>query len=130
MFVIWKGDHPPRHVHVYEDGKEVLKWNLDAGVAMRRRANRRVEPDLLATRAFLETSRSEQMPKPSLRLVDRMRSARRLLRRLLRWNPVGHRQPRPPRRQAIEGLPGRRASVEFSAPPAMSSSGKPEPASS
>ncbi len=42
MFVSWKGDHPPRHVHVYEDGKEVLKWNLDAGVAMRGRANRRV----------------------------------------------------------------------------------------
>jgi len=42
VFVIWKGDHPPRHVHVYEDGKEVLKWNLDAGVAMRGRANRRV----------------------------------------------------------------------------------------
>ena len=42
VFVIWKGDHTPRHVHVYEDGKEVLKWNLDAGVAMRGRANRRV----------------------------------------------------------------------------------------
>ncbi len=42
MFVTWAGDHPPRHVHVYEDGKEVLKWNLDAGVAMRGGANRRV----------------------------------------------------------------------------------------
>ncbi len=40
MFMIWKGDHPPRHVHVYQNGKEILKWNLDAGVAMRGRANR------------------------------------------------------------------------------------------
>ena len=39
---MWRGDHPPRHVHVYEDGTEVLKWNLDAGVAMRGGANRRV----------------------------------------------------------------------------------------
>ena len=36
------GDHSPRHVHVYQDGKEVLKWNLDAGVAMNGRKNRRI----------------------------------------------------------------------------------------
>ena len=42
MFVTWKGDHPPRHVHVYKDGTEVLKWDLEAGVAMRGRANRRI----------------------------------------------------------------------------------------
>ena len=42
MFVTWAGDRPPRHVHVYEDGKEVLKWNLDAGVAISGRANRRI----------------------------------------------------------------------------------------
>ncbi len=42
MFVTWRGDHLPRHVHVYEDGKEVLKWNLDAGIAMHGRANRRI----------------------------------------------------------------------------------------
>jgi hypothetical protein len=30
IFVTWIGDHSPRHVHVYRDGKLVLKWNLDA----------------------------------------------------------------------------------------------------
>ena len=30
----WKGDHSPRHVHVYRDGKLVLKWNLDAQLPM------------------------------------------------------------------------------------------------
>ena len=25
----WKGDHSPRHVHVYRDGKLVVKWDLD-----------------------------------------------------------------------------------------------------
>lgn len=29
IFVSWAGDHSPRHVHVYKDGKLVLKWNLD-----------------------------------------------------------------------------------------------------
>ena len=24
-----KADHPPRHVHVYRDGRLVLKWNLE-----------------------------------------------------------------------------------------------------
>ena len=34
VFVTWKGDHPPHHVHVFRDERMVLKWNLDAGVAM------------------------------------------------------------------------------------------------
>lgn len=34
VFVTWKGDHSPRHVHVYRDGKLVLKWNLDAQLPM------------------------------------------------------------------------------------------------
>jgi len=29
IFVTWKGDHPPRHVHVYRDGELVVKWDLD-----------------------------------------------------------------------------------------------------
>lgn len=27
-------DHDPRHVHVYEDGKRTLKFNIDAWVEM------------------------------------------------------------------------------------------------
>jgi hypothetical protein len=34
VFITWKGDHPPRHVHVYRDGTLVLKWNLDDQVPM------------------------------------------------------------------------------------------------
>ena len=26
VFITWKGDHPPRHVHDYRDGKLFVKW--------------------------------------------------------------------------------------------------------
>ena len=42
VFLTWSGDHPPRHVHVYRDGKLVVKWNLDDWVAMEGEAPRRV----------------------------------------------------------------------------------------
>jgi hypothetical protein len=42
VFLTWKGDHSPRHVHVYRDGKLVLKWDLDAGVPMKGRATARL----------------------------------------------------------------------------------------
>lgn len=29
IFIAWIGDHSPRHVHVYRDGKLILKWDLD-----------------------------------------------------------------------------------------------------
>jgi hypothetical protein len=29
VFLTWKGDHAPRHVHVYRDGKAVLRWDLE-----------------------------------------------------------------------------------------------------
>ena len=35
MFVTWKGDHTPRHVHVYRDGKFILKWDLENRKAMK-----------------------------------------------------------------------------------------------
>jgi hypothetical protein len=35
IFVWWKGDHPPRHVHVYRDGKLIVKWDLDNRKAMK-----------------------------------------------------------------------------------------------
>ena len=34
MFLSWKGDHPPRHVHVYLSGRLVVKWDL--GTASKR----------------------------------------------------------------------------------------------
>jgi len=42
VFVTWNGDHSPRHVHAYRDGKLVVKWNLDDRVPMRGRPTRRV----------------------------------------------------------------------------------------
>ena len=42
IFVTWKGDHPPRHVHVYRDGRLVVKWNLEEQVAMKGEATDRV----------------------------------------------------------------------------------------
>jgi len=42
IFVTWAGDHPPRHVHVYKDGKLVVKWDLENRLAMRGRASGRI----------------------------------------------------------------------------------------
>lgn len=42
IFIWWKGDHPPRHVHVYRDGKLVVKWDLDNRKAMKGYAPKRV----------------------------------------------------------------------------------------
>lgn len=42
VFVTWVGDHPPRHVHVYRDGKLVVKWDLENRLAMRGEADRRI----------------------------------------------------------------------------------------
>ena len=29
VFLTWKGDHSPRHVHVYRDSKFVVKYDLE-----------------------------------------------------------------------------------------------------
>jgi len=42
IFVSWKSDHPPRHVHVYRNGKLVVKWDLDNKKPMKGRASRRL----------------------------------------------------------------------------------------
>jgi hypothetical protein len=42
IFITWKGDHSPRHVHVYRDGKLVVKWNLEDRVPMKGRPTARV----------------------------------------------------------------------------------------
>ena len=42
VFLAWKGDHGPRHVHVYWQGELVLKWDLDNRLPMKGRASRRV----------------------------------------------------------------------------------------
>lgn len=42
VFLTWKGDHSPRHVHVYRDGELVLKWDLENGRAMAGSPTRRI----------------------------------------------------------------------------------------
>ena len=42
LFVTWIGDHTPRHVHVYRDGKLIVKWDLDNRTPMRGKASRRI----------------------------------------------------------------------------------------
>ncbi|MGH9893697.1 MAG: DUF4160 domain-containing protein [bacterium] len=42
VFVTWKGDHTPRHVHVYRDGKLVVKWDLENKMAMKGKASRKL----------------------------------------------------------------------------------------
>jgi len=42
IFVTWIGDHPPRHVHVYRNGKLVVKWDLDHRIAMKGKANNKI----------------------------------------------------------------------------------------
>ena len=42
IFFTWKGDHYPRHVHVYQNGKLVVKWDLDNEKAMKGKPTRKV----------------------------------------------------------------------------------------
>lgn len=42
IFLTWVGDHPPRHVHVYRDGKLIVKWDLDNEREMVGEANTRI----------------------------------------------------------------------------------------
>ena len=42
VFMAFKGDHPPRHVHVYRNGRLVVKWDLEHRAAMKGRAPAKV----------------------------------------------------------------------------------------
>ena len=42
IFLMWKGDHGPRHVHVYRGGRLVLKWDLENEKAMEGKPTRRL----------------------------------------------------------------------------------------
>ena len=42
VFVTWKGDHAPRHVHVYRDGKFIVKWDLENKKPMKGEASRQL----------------------------------------------------------------------------------------
>jgi len=40
--VTWVGDHAPLHVHVFRDGRLILKWNLEKDLPMEGRAPARL----------------------------------------------------------------------------------------
>jgi hypothetical protein len=42
IFLSWKGDHSPRHVHVYRNRRLVVKWDLENAQAMQGKAGKRV----------------------------------------------------------------------------------------
>ena len=42
VFIASKGDHPPRHVHFYKDGRLVVKWDLENGLPMQGKAHRKL----------------------------------------------------------------------------------------
>ena len=42
IFLSWIGDHSPQHVHVYKDGKLIVKWDLENRRAMAGKATRRI----------------------------------------------------------------------------------------
>jgi len=52
VFVTWKGDHAPYHVHVYRDSRLVVKWDLENDLPMKGKATRRI-------RTLLEELRAE-----------------------------------------------------------------------
>jgi hypothetical protein len=43
VFLIRKGDHSPRNVHVYRDGRLIVKWDLDNARAVEGSITRRVK---------------------------------------------------------------------------------------
>lgn len=42
VFLTWKGDHSPRHVHVYRNARLVVKWDLENGQPMEGTAGRKL----------------------------------------------------------------------------------------
>jgi hypothetical protein len=42
VFLTWKGDHSPRHVHVYKDSEFIVKWDLDNKQAMKGTPNNQI----------------------------------------------------------------------------------------
>ena len=42
MFMLWKGDHGPRHVHIRHEGRFVAKWDLENECVMEGRVSARV----------------------------------------------------------------------------------------
>ena len=42
VFLSWIGDHTPKHVHVYKNGKLIVKWDIENNMAMKGSASRTI----------------------------------------------------------------------------------------
>ena len=42
VFLVWKGDHSPKHVHVYKDSKLLLKWDLENNKEMKGKSTKKL----------------------------------------------------------------------------------------
>lgn len=42
IFLVWIGDHSPKHVHVYKNGNLIVKWDLENNIAMKGSATRTI----------------------------------------------------------------------------------------
>ncbi len=42
IFIARRGDHPPRHVHVYRNGRLIVKWDLENEKPMKGKASARI----------------------------------------------------------------------------------------
>jgi hypothetical protein len=39
IFIARRSDHPPRHVHVYRNGRLIVKWDLENKIPMKGEAS-------------------------------------------------------------------------------------------
>ena len=42
IFITWKGNHKPNHVHIIKNKREVCKWDLDNSQVMEGKVNRKI----------------------------------------------------------------------------------------
>ena len=42
IFITWKGDHEPRHVHVFKESKLIVKWDLEHHKTMHGQATSKI----------------------------------------------------------------------------------------
>jgi len=42
IFIAWRSDHSPRHVHVYRNGRLIVKWDLENRTPMRGKASAKI----------------------------------------------------------------------------------------
>ena len=42
LFITWKGDHDPKHVHIFKDDREILKFDLEQMEPMSGKINRKI----------------------------------------------------------------------------------------